>query len=140
MGLDEVDNSYSSPNVGQGSNHPGRNNQGSRRRESYSANETDDEYSSPNNTHNAISQRRNRNKPGSSSRRIGFPFQSIAGRPAGGRKAEGDNSKDKNAEEGIKEQECPGGSIEECVKVCPGSSLRVYGACVNGCAERCSSS
>merc|ERR1711935_54662 len=78
-----------------------------------------DEYSSPNNRHDTVSQKRNRNKPGSSSRGNGFPFTNIAGRPAGGRKAEGDNSK-----EGIKEQECPGGSIEECVKVCPGTSLR----------------
>jgi len=97
-----------------------------------------DEYSSPNNRHDTVSQRRNRNKPGSSSRGNGFPFTNIAGRPAGGRKAEGNNSKDNNADEGIKEQECPGGSIEECVKVCPGTTLRVYGACVNGCAERCS--
>merc|ERR1712130_904449 len=34
-------------------------------------------------------------------------------------------------------RQCPGGSIEECVAVCPGSSVRVYGACVGGCADRC---
>jgi len=50
------------------------------------------------------------------------------------------NIKNYNAEEGIEAQECPGVSIERCVKVCPGTTLRVYGACVNGCAERCSSS
>ena len=32
---------------------------------------------------------------------------------------------------------CPGGSVEICVTVCPGSSGRVYGACVQGCADRC---
>jgi len=32
---------------------------------------------------------------------------------------------------------CPGGTVEECVGVCPGSSPRVYGACVQGCADRC---
>merc|ERR1711892_1583889 len=32
---------------------------------------------------------------------------------------------------------CPGGALEECVKVCPGPTLRVYGACVRGCADRC---
>jgi len=32
---------------------------------------------------------------------------------------------------------CPGGSVEACVGVCPGSSPRVYGACVQGCADRC---
>ena len=35
------------------------------------------------------------------------------------------------------DRQCPGGSIEECVSVCPGSSVRVYGACVGGCADRC---
>jgi len=35
-------------------------------------------------------------------------------------------------------QTCPGGSIERCVSVCPGVTARVYGACVHGCANRCS--
>ena len=34
-------------------------------------------------------------------------------------------------------RECPGSSMEVCVAVCPGSSPRVYGACVQGCADRC---
>merc|ERR1711935_966163 len=93
------------------SNHSGRNHQDSRSSESNSPTEADDEYSSPNNRYNAIPQRRNRNKPGSFSQGNGFPLQSIDG--------------------------CPAGSIEECVKVCPGTPLRVYGACVNSCAERC---
>ena len=34
-------------------------------------------------------------------------------------------------------RECPGSSVEVCVAVCPGSSPRAYGACVQGCADRC---
>lgn len=34
-------------------------------------------------------------------------------------------------------RQCPGGSIEACVAVCPGYSPYVYGACVGGCADRC---
>ena len=33
--------------------------------------------------------------------------------------------------------ECPGSSLEACVEVCPGSTARVYGVCVRGCATRC---
>ena len=32
---------------------------------------------------------------------------------------------------------CPGGSLDICVSVCPGITARVYGACVQGCADRC---
>jgi len=32
---------------------------------------------------------------------------------------------------------CPGGAVEVCVGVCPGTTARVYGACVQGCADRC---
>merc|ERR1711935_926926 len=32
---------------------------------------------------------------------------------------------------------CPGKEVEVCVSVCPGTSARIYGACVQGCAERC---
>merc|ERR1712038_41605 len=32
---------------------------------------------------------------------------------------------------------CPGGEVEVCVGVCPGTTARVYGACVQGCADRC---
>ena len=32
---------------------------------------------------------------------------------------------------------CPGGSLDVCVSVCPGITARVYGACVQGCADRC---
>ena len=53
----------------------------------------------------------------------GFPFEAVEGRTGG-------------AGEGGRRQ-CPGGSIEDCVAVCPGSSVRVYGACVGGCADRC---
>jgi len=53
----------------------------------------------------------------------GFPFEAVEGRDgaAGGETA----------------RQCPGGSIEACVGVCPGSTVRVYGACVGGCADRC---
>lgn len=55
----------------------------------------------------------------------GFPFAAVenrSGSDAGGQPGD---------------RECPGGSIEQCVGVCPGSSIRVYGACVGGCADRC---
>jgi len=32
---------------------------------------------------------------------------------------------------------CPGDSMTVCVSVCPGTTARIYGACVQGCAERC---
>jgi len=32
---------------------------------------------------------------------------------------------------------CPGGSMTVCVSVCPGTSATIYGACVQGCADRC---
>ena len=52
----------------------------------------------------------------------GFPFAAVESRSGSGAGGE---------------RECPGGSIEQCVGVCPGSSIRVYGACVGGCADRC---
>ena len=53
----------------------------------------------------------------------GFPFEAVESRSGPGGQAG--------------ERQCPGGSIEQCVGVCPGSSVRVYGACVGGCADRC---
>ena len=35
------------------------------------------------------------------------------------------------------EKQCPGGSLEHCVAICPGTSARVYGACVQSCGNRC---
>jgi len=32
---------------------------------------------------------------------------------------------------------CPGGAIERCVEVCPGTTAKVYGACMKGCGDRC---
>jgi len=32
---------------------------------------------------------------------------------------------------------CPGDSMTVCVSVCPGTTARIYGACVQGCADRC---
>ena len=38
-------------------------------------------------------------------------------------------------------RECPGSSMEVCVTACPPlPSARVYGACVQGCADRCPAS
>ena len=54
----------------------------------------------------------------------GFPFEAVENRPRSGPGGPGS-------------LQCPGGSIEACVSVCPGSSVRVYGACVGGCADRC---
>ena len=54
----------------------------------------------------------------------GFPFHAVESRTTGGAPGGG-------------ERQCPGGAIEACVAVCPGSSVRVYGACVGGCADRC---
>ena len=34
-------------------------------------------------------------------------------------------------------KQCPGGSLDLCVEVCPGNTARVYGACVQGCGDRC---
>lgn len=33
--------------------------------------------------------------------------------------------------------QCPGGSLDNCIDVCPGSSAKVYVACVTGCSSRC---
>ena len=32
---------------------------------------------------------------------------------------------------------CPGGTVESCIKVCPGNTALLYGGCVQGCTERC---
>jgi len=58
------------------------------------------------------------------SRQNGFPFAAVESRTGA-------------APGGGGERQCPGGAIEACVAVCPGSSVRVYGACVGGCADRC---
>ena len=54
----------------------------------------------------------------------GFPFAAVESRTGAGATGGG-------------ERQCPGGAIEACVGVCPGNSVRVYGACVGGCADRC---
>jgi len=35
--------------------------------------------------------------------------------------------------------DCPGGSLQACIGLCPGSPEEVYSACVKECGERCSS-
>ena len=32
---------------------------------------------------------------------------------------------------------CPGGTVDTCIKVCPGNTAELYGGCVQGCADRC---
>jgi len=61
----------------------------------------------------------------------GFPF--ALGRQGGEGSADGEG--DEAGEDVTKV--CPGGSLDACVGVCPGISARVYGACVQGCADRC---
>jgi len=34
---------------------------------------------------------------------------------------------------------CPGGTVEACIRVCPGNTAQLYGGCVQGCADRCNS-
>merc|ERR1712126_548892 len=52
----------------------------------------------------------------------GFPFSSVEAAGKGG-------------VDGV--DTCPGDSLESCVEVCPGTTARVYGVCVGGCAARC---
>merc|ERR1719343_235644 len=54
----------------------------------------------------------------------GFPFGNVEGKSTAGDGSEG-------------ERVCPGGSLSACVEVCPGVTARVYGACVQGCGDRC---
>merc|ERR1711874_734725 len=63
----------------------------------------------------------------------GFPFAIVEGRQGGEGSADGEAGE---AGEDVTKV-CPGGSLDACVGVCPGISARVYGACVQGCADRC---
>ena len=72
----------------------------------------------------------------------GFPFEAVESRrrqqqqqPSRARQSAG--SRQSTSGSGSGSRQCPGGSIEQCVSVCPGNSVRVYGACVGGCADRC---
>ena len=71
----------------------------------------------------------------------GFPFEAVESRrrqqqqPSRPRQSAG--SRQSTSGSGSGSRQCPGGSIEQCVSVCPGNSVRVYGACVGGCADRC---
>ena len=58
-----------------------------------------------------------------------FPFENVEGQSRDGSAAASAGSGGSKL--------CPGGSIEVCVEVCPGITARVYGACVQGCADRC---
>merc|ERR1711892_469805 len=61
----------------------------------------------------------------------GFPFEIVEGQSRQGAAAGAPGS------ESDAPRQCPGGSIDECVEVCPGITARVYRACVQGCADRC---
>merc|ERR1711892_283706 len=62
----------------------------------------------------------------------GFPFAIVEGRQGSGSEAAADGD-----DGGEDTKVCPGGSLDICVSVCPGITARVYGACVQGCADRC---
>merc|ERR1712087_933197 len=47
-------------------------------------------------------------------------------------------SNNSNSKGGDSSGQCPGDELEACIAVCPGFSARVFGACVAGCAKRCS--
>ena len=66
----------------------------------------------------------------------GFPFAIVEGRQgsAAAAKTAGQTEAGSGNEEA---KVCPGGSLDVCVSVCPGITARVYGACVQGCADRC---
>jgi hypothetical protein len=49
----------------------------------------------------------------------------------------GSSDSDLAAEAAAAAHECPGGSLTDCVDVCPGSSAKIYAACVHGCGNRC---
>merc|ERR1711892_205415 len=61
----------------------------------------------------------------------GFPFEIVEGQSRQGAAAGAPGS------ESDATRQCPGGSIDDCVEVCPGITARVYRACVQGCADRC---
>merc|ERR1712106_88411 len=61
----------------------------------------------------------------------GFPFEIVEGQSRQGAAAGAPGS------ESDAHRQCPGGSIDDCVEVCPGITARVYRACVQGCADRC---
>merc|ERR1711892_815986 len=67
-------------------------------------------------------------------RQGGFPFAIVEGRQGAGSEAGAAADGDDGGED---TKVCPGGSLDVCVSVCPGITARVYGACVQGCADRC---
>jgi len=91
--------------------------------EEASGRETDDEYGAPRAADEEYG------APGS-----GFPFSIVEGRQGDGEEGSGDDDAD-DGEDATKV--CPGGSLDACVAVCPGITAKVYGACVQGCADRC---
>jgi len=70
--------------------------------------------------------------PGEYEGQNSFPFEIVEGQSG-----EPDASGSSRSLLGESTRPCPGGAIEVCVEVCPGGTARVYGACVQGCADRC---
>jgi len=115
----DVDNSYSAP-LGDEYGGPLGGDQGvsaARNADTDYAPPPSDQYDSQNGFPFAEVESQSRSGPGSSVSRS---------RPSGPRSRGGSGPR-----------QCPGGSIEACVAVCPGNSPYVYGACVGGCGDRC---
>jgi len=128
-----IDNSYAAPDGEYGA--PDSDSEGSGADESGVdvARSTDSDYSAPDTEYGSPDSSNSRSQldgdyeapaPNYSSGN-GFPFEAVEN-STGARYAGAGGGR-----------QCPGGSIEECVAVCPGSTVRVYGACVGGCADRC---
>merc|ERR1712209_280556 len=128
-----IDNSYAAPDGEYGA--PDSDSEGSGADESGVdvARSTDSDYSAPDTEYGSPDSTNSRSQldgdyeapaPNYSSGN-GFPFEAVEN-STGARYAGAGGGR-----------QCPGGSIEECVAVCPGSTVRVYGACVGGCADRC---
>ena len=62
-----------------------------------------------------------------------FPFAIVESRQGSGARPTGSVARPDTGEV----KQCPGGTLFMCLSVCPGITARVYGACVQGCAIRC---
>jgi hypothetical protein len=65
--------------------------------------------------------------------------QRAVGRPGAAARGQAAGQQDADADEAAAAAlECPGGTLTDCVDVCPGSSAKIYAVCVQGCGNRCS--
>ena len=65
------------------------------------------------------------------------PASTAGNQPTAGSKSEPAKESTTGASPANAALQCPGDSLTACVQVCPGSSARLYGACVQGCGDRC---